>query len=100
MAQVSIQPEVSGSVGGQPVSKLQNNAMNSQMPVSKKQEKGKTVMSTEISGTIDKKSGDVKDKEENPKKKSHWWVWLIIILALIGAGVAAYFLILKDVISF
>lgn len=104
MAQVNIQPGVSSTIAGQPTAaNTQNNMMNSQMSASKKQDKGKTIMSTEVPSLDNKKpekTEDVKDKEAAPKKKSHWWVWLIIILVLLGAGVAAYFLILKDVFSF
>lgn len=29
------------------------------------------------------------------KKKSKWWIWLIIALVVIGAAVAAYFIFIK-----
>ncbi len=32
-----------------------------------------------------------------PEKKSRWWLWLIIALAVIGAGVGAYFLWIRPV---
>jgi len=36
---------------------------------------------------------------ETPEKKpSRWWLWLIIILFILGVGAAAYFFFLKDIL--
>ena len=105
MVSINVSPEIGESFGGQKNNSTNsvnsgNSAMQNQNTKNSVQEK--TIMSTDLPSGI-KKNSDVKNEnsgdakpEEIPKKKSHWWVWLLIVLFLIGVGIAAYFLILKD----
>lgn len=34
-------------------------------------------------------------QQMQPPKKSKWWLWVLIAVVVIGAGIAAYFLFLK-----
>jgi hypothetical protein len=75
-----------------------NNNMNVS---SKPQGKQRTIPSNALPSQINNSnSNKVPDgSKEVPgmmaKKPSHWWLWLLIIVFVLGAAVAAYFFLLK-----
>jgi hypothetical protein len=91
--EVNSSSNINESVQGQPVSQIPN-GMTQKNPNQKKQE---VISSTDLPS-----EANLKEKKEMPseegveKKPSRWWLWLIIILFILGGLAAVYFLILKD----
>lgn len=94
MVQVRVQPDVGETIQGQNVG---SSSMNVPVLQGKKQT---MISSVDMPSQTNKPATDpnspiVSNPSEMPVKKSHWWIWLIIILVLLGAGFAAYWFIFK-----
>lgn len=81
---IQVQPEVGETIQG----KVLGNTDSS---------KSRTIMSTDLPSEInsEKKESIAESGQETPKKKKHWWIWLLIIFILAGLGIGAYYLIFK-----
>lgn len=95
MVQVKVQPQVWETVQGQNV-----NPINEKI-VSTRGGPPNVISSVELPSqamTREKKEDNPslgKPEEMSLKRKSHWFVWFVVALVLIAAGVAAYYLIFK-----
>jgi hypothetical protein len=81
---IQVQPEVGETIRG----KILNRAGSSNV---------RTIMSTDLPSEInsEKKESDKLSGQEIPEKKSHWWIWVLILFILAGLGIGAYYLIFR-----
>jgi len=55
-----------------------------------------TAQTTQTAQPVQPKAQPAQTATQPPvKKKSKWWIWLIVALIVVGIGVAAYFIFIK-----